>query len=281
MKPSSTAASSPAGTPRSPSGSRAAQASRDLKQGAARYPLWATLAWLDIRQRYRRSAIGPFWITISTGAMILGLGLLYAGLFRQRADVYLPYIAAGLIVWTLISALIVDSCATFIGSEGSIKQIKAPLSVYVYRVVWRNLIVFAHYAGIMVLVIAFYRVPVTMASLQLVPALLVLVLNGIWTALVLGLLCARFRDIPQLVANLVQAIFFLTPILWSADQLTEYPLFAALNPFHHLIAIARAPLLGESPTLLNWLVALGVTVAGLGAAFALFARYRGRIAYWV
>src|SRR5665213_4631482 len=86
---------------------------RHLAEGAQRHSLWGTLAWLDIRQRYRRSVIGPFWITISTCAMILGLGLLYAGLFRQRSNVYLPYIAAGLIVWTLTSALIVDSCATF------------------------------------------------------------------------------------------------------------------------------------------------------------------------
>lgn len=261
--------------------SRLKSAWRDLAEGAARYPLWATLAWLDIRQRYRRSAIGPFWITISTGLMILGLGLLYAGLFRQRADVYLPYLAAGLIVWTLMSALIVDSCGTFIASEGSIKQIRAPLSIYVYRVVWRNLLVFAHYVGIIVLVIAVYGVPVTAASLLIIPAMLVIVLNGLWTALALGLLCARFRDIPQLIVNLVQAIFFLTPILWSADQLSRYRQFATLNPFHHLISIVRAPMLGQPPDAMNWIASLVVTVAGLAVSFTLFARYRGRIAYWV
>lgn len=281
MKPSSTAASSPAGTPRSPSGSRAAQASRDLKQGAARYPLWATLAWLDIRQRYRRSAIGPFWITISMGAMVAGLGFLYSGLFRQRTDSYLPFLAAGLVVWGLVSALVVDSCATFIGSEGSIKQIKAPLSVYVYRVVWRNLIVFAHYVWIYVIVALAYRVPVGVVTLLALPGLVVLVLNGVWVSLLLGLLCARFRDVPQLIANLMQVVFFMTPIMWRADQLSERVAFAEFNPFYHLIAIVREPLLGQPPTAVNWLVAAGVTAVGCALAFALFARYRWRIAYWV
>lgn len=267
-------------TDRNPS-SRAAQAFRDLKEGAARYPLWATLAWLDIRQRYRRSTIGPFWITISMAAMVAGLGFLYAGLFRQRTASYLPFLAAGLVVWALISALVVDSCATFIGSEGSIKQIKAPLSVYVYRVVWRNLIVFAHYVWIYAIVALAYGVPVGGATLLAVPGMLILVLNGIWAAMLLGLLCARFRDVPQLVVNLVQVVFFVTPIMWSAEQLSDLNVLADLNPFYHLIAIVREPLLGHAPTVANWWASLGVTVAGSGVAFALFARYRWRIAYWV
>jgi ABC-2 type transport system permease protein/lipopolysaccharide transport system permease protein len=278
---SSVAASSSNATPAGASASRAAQAFRDLAEGASRYPLWSTLALLDIRQRYRRSAIGPFWITISMGAMIAGLGFLYAGLFQQRTDSYLPYLAAGLVVWGLISALVVDSCATFIGSEGSIKQIKAPLSVYVYRVVWRNLIVFAHYVWIYVILVLAYSVPVGMVTFFALPGMLILVLNGVWVAMLLGLLCARFRDVPQLVANLVQVVFFVTPIMWSAEQLSDRAVFADINPFYHLIAIVRAPLLGQAPTATNWLVSLGVTVAGSVIAFALFARYRWRIAYWV
>jgi ABC-type polysaccharide/polyol phosphate export permease len=99
--------------------------------------------------------------------------------------------------------------------------------------------------------------------------------------MLLGLLCARFRDVPQLVANLVQVVFFVTPIMWSAEQLSDRVVFADINPFYHLIAIVRAPLLGQAPTATNWLVSLGVTVAGSALAFALFARYRWRIAYWV
>ena len=257
------------------------QALRDLKEGAARYPLWATLAWLDIRQRYRRSAIGPFWITISMGAMIAGLGFLYAGLFRQRTASYLPFLAAGLVVWGLISALVLDSCATFIGAEGTIKQIKAPLSVYVYRVVWRNLIVFAHYVWIYAIVALACGVQVGGATLLAVPGMLILVLNGVWVALLLGLLCARFRDIPQLVVNLVQVVFFITPIMWSADQLSDLAVFADLNPFYHLIAIVREPLLGHAPAMAHWWTSLGITIAGFAVAFAFFARYRWRIAYWV
>ena len=267
--------------PAGASASRAAQAFRDLAEGAARYPLWSTLALLDIRQRYRRSAIGPFWITISMGAMIAGLGFLYAGLFQQRTESYLPYLAAGLVVWGLISALVVDSCATFIASEGSIKQIKAPLSVYVYRVVWRNLIVFAHYVWIYVILVLAYGVPVGVVTFLALPGMLILVLNGVWVAMLLGLLCARFRDVPQLVANLIQVVFFITPIMWGAEQLSERMVLADFNPIYHLISIVRAPLLGQAPTTTNWLVSLGVTVAGSALAFALFARYRWRIAYWV
>jgi ABC-type polysaccharide/polyol phosphate export permease len=69
--------------------------------------------------------------------------------------------------------------------------------------------------------------------------------------------------------------------MWHAEQLSDRVVFADINPFYHLIAIVRAPLLGQAPTATNWLVSLGVTVAGSVLAFALFARYRWRIAYWV
>ena len=48
---------------------------RDIAQGIAAVPIWATLGWQEIRQRYRRSTLGPFWLTLSTGAMIAAIWL--------------------------------------------------------------------------------------------------------------------------------------------------------------------------------------------------------------
>ena len=76
---------------------------RDVIEGARAFRLWSMLGWQDIRQRYRRSTLGPFWLTISMGVLVAALGLLYAGLFKVNVSDYLPFVAVGFIVWGLIS----------------------------------------------------------------------------------------------------------------------------------------------------------------------------------
>lgn len=117
---------------------------RDIIAGWHRRELWATLGLHDVRQRYRRSTLGPFWITISMGVMVFALGLLYGQIFGQDLHEYLPFLAAGFVIWGLVSAMILEGCSTFISSEGMIRQLNAPVSIYAYREVWSSLIAFAH-----------------------------------------------------------------------------------------------------------------------------------------
>jgi ABC-type polysaccharide/polyol phosphate export permease len=254
---------------------------RDFVDGARLWHLWGTLGWLDIRQRYRRSKIGPFWLTISMSVMVGSLGILYAGLFKTNVTVYLPYVAIGFVIWGFISGLIIDGCNTFIDGRGSIKQVRLPLSVYAYRVVWRNLIIFGHNFLIVVAVLLIFAIWPGWIALLALPAIAVICLNGVWAALLLGLLSARFRDVPQIVANAIQVIFFLTPIIWRPELLPERAAVLTFNPFYHAVEIVRGPLTGVAPPLLSWLIVLGVTVAGTSVALTLYARYRRRIAFWV
>jgi ABC-type polysaccharide/polyol phosphate export permease len=95
-------------------------------------------------------------------------------------------------------------------------------------------------------------------------------------------LSARFRDLPLIVANGVQIIFMITPIMWKPSQLTgERYLVAQLNPFHYLVDVLRLPLLGEMPPASTWLMAVIIIAASCAVAFWFFVRYRWRIAYWV
>jgi len=259
---------------------RLARARADLVDGLARWELWGTLGWRDIRQRYRRSTLGPFWLTISMGVMVAALGLVYAELFGHTLADYLPQLALGLIVWSFISTPIVDGCNIFIGSEGVIRQLRAPLSVHVFRMMWRNLIILAHNMVIYVVLALVFRIWPGPAALLAVPGLFILCLNAMWTALLLGLVSARFRDIPYMIASVIQLLFLVTPIMWSADQIANR-LVVELNPFYHLIELVRAPLLGAVPGPATWAVAIGVTAAGWLVTLAFFIRFRERIAYWI
>src|SRR5256714_7010615 len=100
--------------------SRILAAIQDLHDGLRHSELWSTLGWHDIRQRYRRSIVGPFWLTLSMGIMVAGLAYLYAGMFGQNVEGYLPYVATGMIVFSLISIIATDGSAVFIGSASLI-----------------------------------------------------------------------------------------------------------------------------------------------------------------
>jgi ABC-2 type transport system permease protein len=253
----------------------------DIVEGARRYELWRYLAWSDIRQRYERSIIGPFWMTLNMGIMVVALGFLYSSIFRQDISLYLPYLAIGILLWNLISALIVEGCQTFIASGMIIRNIRAPLSIFAYYLVWRNLIVFAHNLIIYVLVVFFFQLWPGWASLLVFPAVALYALNGLWVSLLLGLLCVRFRDIPLLVASLMQILFFFTPVIWPAHIVPDRAYLVHFNPFYHFVEIGRQPLLGQAPTLENWLVVVACTIAGCVLTLLLYARYRARIAYWI
>ena len=253
----------------------------DIIEGARTSHLWGLLGWQDIRRRYRRSILGPFWLTISMGVLVAVLGTLYGALLKVEIASYVPHLALGFIVWTLISGLITDGCATFTGAESIIKQVDLPLSVHGYRVVWRNLLIFCHNAAIFVVVAIIFSIWPGWTGLLALPGLALICLNGVWVGLLSGLMSARFRDVPPLVDSIMRIVFFVTPIIWMPELLPDRAVLLDFNPFFHFLEVVRAPLLGQAPELVSWLAVLGITLGGWLVTFALFCRYRWRVAYWV
>src|SRR4051812_47682455 len=111
---------------------------RDIADGMRLIRLSLMLGWQDIVQRYRRSLLGPLWLTLSTAVTVGALGLVYASLFRLPLERYLPYLAIGLVTWTFISSLVIEGCNSFIAVESTIKQIRMPFTMHATRAVWRN-----------------------------------------------------------------------------------------------------------------------------------------------
>ena len=261
--------------------SQTALALLDLAQGACAHHLWHLLAWQDIRRLYRRSILGPFWLTISMGALVGVLGTLYGSLFGVESADYVPFLALGFIVWTLISGVISEGCKAFINAEGIIRHVGLPLSIHVYRLLWRHLLILVHNAAVFVVVAAVFAIWPGWTGFLALPGLLLLCLNGIWAGLLLAIVSARFRDVPPIVTSIVRICFFVTPIIWMPELIPGRPLVLHANPFFHLMEVVRAPLLGHAPGLASWIAVLVMTVAGWFVTFALFRRYRRRIAYWV
>ena len=261
--------------------SPAAIAGADLLEGLGLWPLWIRLGWNDILQRYRRSLLGPFWLTASMAIMVIALGVLYAGLFKTPIAELLPYLSVGLLVWNLLAGFLTEGGTLFTGSESYIKQIRLPYSVYVYRSAWAKLIVFFHNFIIYFGVLLYFHIWPGFVALLAIPGLALVVINGALANLWIGIVSARFRDVPQVIASMVQIVFFVTPIFWKPELLQSRAFIADFNPFYHLIEIVRTPLLGGLPSGTNYLAALLITVINLGVTGFFFTRFRPRIAYWV
>src|ERR1700760_4486258 len=95
-------------------GYKSKTARKDLLDAMQRWRLWITLGWLDVQQRDRRAVLGPFWITISMTVLVLTVGAGYGRLFKQDVHSFLPYLAAGFIVWNFCTAAIVESTTGFV-----------------------------------------------------------------------------------------------------------------------------------------------------------------------
>ena len=254
----------------------------DIIEGAFSWHMWGRLGWLEIKRRYRRTLIGPFWTTLSLGIFILAMGIVWAHLWKQDPKAYLPFLCSGFLLWVLVSTTLIEGCAVFFSAEGLIKQLRFPYMTLVFSVVWRNLIVFLHNLVIFLLVSLYAGSKFTLATLLVVPGLLLVIANSLWMVLLLGLVCTRFRDVQQVMTSILQLSMFVTPIFWTVDQLGQrFMAFIDYNFLFHLVDIVRSPLLGQSPMPWSWLYVGGVTFIGWGITLELFSRFRRRITYWV
>jgi homopolymeric O-antigen transport system permease protein len=253
----------------------------DVRTGIFSWRLSHFLAWQDVKQRYRRSTLGPMWLTLSFGIQILSMGFLSAFLFTLPVSKALPYVCVGMLFWGLITQMISDGANLFLTTARYITQIRSPLTVFLLQAVWRNVIITAHNALIYV-VVAVMLVVVPGPSLLLWPLGVALVLVTLsWMALVAAVLSARYRDVPLMITNLFAILFWFTPLMYFPEQLGSKRFIADYNPFTHIVALVREPLLGNAPTLNDWLVVLALAVFGWAGAFLFFAKFRARIVYWL
>jgi ABC-2 type transport system permease protein len=292
-----------------PSGSESrtfARAIDDIRLGISQRELWAHLGWQDIKQRYRRSVIGPLWITISMGVTAVGLGILYAVLFKHPISVFLPYVTTGFIVWGFINGCLTEGMETFIVNEGLIKHLPAPLTVYALRTVWRQTLMMLHNLVVYVIMLVIFFTSLDhpyqmdkpfgqvhpglgLFTFSAIPAFGLLALNGMWLTLMMGIISTRYRDIPQVINSVIQLAFYLTPIVWSPDDLfgngQAHAQWAKvvfqLNPLYHFVQVMRAPLTGQHVDWWSWATVGGITVLGWGLALVVMRNYRARVSYWV
>jgi lipopolysaccharide transport system permease protein len=246
------------------------------------FHMWSLLGWYDIKQKYRRSLIGPLWITISTGIMVGSIGVMFSVIFKTPVREFLPHYAIGQITWLLISMQLNEACTTFIQYRTIIKQISVPLSVHVLRKLWYNVILFLHNFLIIIVVLIISGRGFSPENLYIVPAIILVLILLSLLSVILGILCTRFRDITQIVAVFLQLIYFFTPIIWMRKIISaQYSWVTDYNPFFHMVELVRLPLQGIAPMAYHWIYIL-ICIAVLAIiTFYFMKKFQHRVAYWL
>lgn len=261
---------------------QAAAAAGDLVEGLRRWRLWSYLAVETVKNQYRRTTIGPWWLTLQTLAFVVGLAVLFGRLFGQRQEDFLPYVATGFIAFTLLSGLTRAAATVFVDGSASIVSNRQPLSALVLQAAATETLIFLHNLVILAGLAALGYLNLGLGSLLALPALFLIVLNGAALGLWLGPTVARFRDVGPLVTSILQMLIFFTPVFWRVGDLTDKARQALLiaNPFAYLLDAFRGPLLGHV-SLATVLGASVITAANLLLAAVVFTRARSRVPYWV
>lgn len=253
----------------------------DLIAAVEAWRVWTKFAWHDLVARYRRSWLGPFWLVLSAAIFIAALSIVYSTLFHMELAEYVPFVALGVLCWAFISAVTVEGVATFIDSEIYIRQVRASLFIYVFRVWWRNVLVFLHqFVVVLAVLVVFGRLHWSTAPLAAL-GLFLFLLQALWLIPLLSILGTRFRDLPPILTNVLQILFFITPVIWAPALLGSRRWIADYNPLHSLIAVVREPFLGEVPTLGIYGVVLAGTAIGWLIAAVVYGRFRTRVVYWL
>jgi lipopolysaccharide transport system permease protein len=254
---------------------------RDFKQSAALRRVWMHLGWVEVKQRYRRSVIGPWWISLSMLIFIFMMGIVFSRLFHQELDAYIPFFTAGFLFWTFISTSVSEAAEIFRANVGFIKQMKLPYNLYLFKHLVRQLICLMHNAVVYVLVCLFFQFNPGWNLFWVIPGLFLLTVNMYWICSLISVVCTRFRDVVPMISSCVQIAFFVTPISWTPRLLDQNSAILKWNPLVYLLEVVRAPCLGSVPSLTSYTVVSALALGGCALSFFVFARLRTRIAFWV
>jgi homopolymeric O-antigen transport system permease protein len=254
----------------------------DIREGLRRWRSWSYLSVENVKNRYRRTVLGPWWLTLQMVIFIVGMSIVFGQLLNNDLSTFLPYVGLGFMAFSLLSGLTNTAAVVFIAGSSTLKSTRQPLSNLVLRDVGVEFINFAHNMVIYVVFLVIGLVPLSPKILIALPIVVVIAANGLFVGLWLGIAVARFRDLQPFINSILGVAIFFSPVFYNLDNLS--PAVRNLlvwNPFTYLIMAFRAPLIGEPLRPSYYVGTAIVTVINVALGLAVFTRARSQLPYWV
>lgn len=242
---------------------------------------WIQLGSEDIASRYRRAALGVFWIVLINSLTITVIGFVYSSRFGLQLEKYFPFLVVGYIIWLWISATLIEmSTALKTYRHIVINHSVTPLAVFT-RIFARNLLIFAHNLPIVIVVLWIYGPSRSWHIILTIPNFLLVSILLFTSTGILAFFSARYQDIEHMITASVGPLFLITPIIWSPAILTDRAYIAFINPLTHVVELLRSPLLGTLPSTLNYGVCIGLFLLSLVGFVWAYRSCHTRYIFWV
>lgn len=253
----------------------------DLRLGRLQVPLVIHMALQDVRVKYARTVLGPFWITITLGMYVLAMAFVFGGLFNTPLALLLPWVTLGLITFSYISNIMMESSTVLINNKGILLQTRMSFAIWVVFVTLRNMLVAAHHLVVFIGVVILLRLEISLTWLLFIPGAMIITAFAFGIGLIAAIASARFRDLPPLIINLYTVGLLAVPVLWRPDDLQRYRGIADYNPVTYLMAVVREPLLGQVPAQSTYGIAIVSAAVAVSLSLLLLAFTRRRIMLWL
>ncbi|TCL05508.1 ABC transporter permease [Sodalis ligni] len=253
----------------------------DLIKSVRHLPLVSHLAYSDTKARYKRSMLGPLWLTLGAAIGVVGLGLVWSQLLHQDRSQFIPSLTVGLLLWQFISGTVTESTGVFVRQSQIIRNLQLPFFIHPIQLIARQCISLGHNLLVLVGVLIVYPQSLSWVNLLSVIGFGLVVLNLLWISVLLGLIGARFRDVEQIVQSLMPIVFFLTPVIYKAGHVGVSQTIIWLNPFTYFVTLVRDPIFGTVPAGFVYQTVIIMAIGGWTATLLFFNRHAPRLAFWI
>ena len=202
----------------------------------------AVLAWSDMRHRYVRSLLGPFWMSIQMAVTVAVLGSVIGHLSNSDAVSRLPMLALSLTAWAFLNGVVLDATTALQNSASLIKDRALPPVIFLLQCSFRQALFALHNACVPLLLWLAIGPRDIGAAIAALPGLVLFVVCTFGLSLFLGALATRYRDIKPIIESTLMLAFLSSPIIWTPEMANPNSIIMRLNPLTHLFAVWRDPL---------------------------------------
>jgi len=245
-----------------------------------RVVLWRLVAQ-QLILRYRRTALGYLWTLINPLINMTVMALVFSTIYKADLNTFAIFLFAGMIPWNFFNAVVTQSGTSFINNESLIKKIYLPKMVFPLSIAISLLIDNAlSFLALFVIILAIGG-SLSWAVLFIPVAYLLLFFFALGAGLVMSIATVFFRDLQHVILIVMQALFFLTPILYKPSSLSgKVAWLVDLNPVASYIELFRAPLFQSSlPSTGTILMTVGFSLAAMIIGLYVFLRLEKQVVF--
>jgi ABC-type polysaccharide/polyol phosphate export permease len=254
----------------------------DIKKSLLIKHVWTNLAILEIKSSYKRTILGPFWIVITTFVLIFAMGPLYSYIFKIKFEDYFLYIVCGFTFWEFIKQNILEATKIFPESNGIILSQPFPISLYIFKSLYKNIIIFLHNLIVVIPTVFFFNNNISFNTFFFFTiGAAINCITIFFLSLIISIICTRYKDMAQIIVSILTVMFFLTPILWTVDMAGERAFFVYGNIFFIMIDVIRLPLISSNIPVNSLIALVALNLIIIPLSLYIFGKFKSKIAYWV